>query len=282
MHDDMVARRPGPLAALLAATLSGCGAPASPAASPARSPSISPAPVVVRAAQDRPGPVLLVPGYGGPDAALDALARRIRATGRDTVVVASVGAGTGDLGREADALETAAGRALRAGAPSVDVVGYSAGGVVALLWARDHDGTARARRIVTLGAPFHGTQVAALAAAAAPDLCPEACRQLVPGSVLLTDLGPGTDHPAWLSLWTTQDEIVVPPDSANLPGATNVALQSLCPGLTVSHPRLPTDPVVTRIVLDALGPGPPAAPAATVCGTAEGAAPRGTAPPPRG
>ena len=46
-------------------------------------------------AQDRPGPVLLVPGYGGSTGSLSVLARRIRATGRAATVLHLPGKGTG-------------------------------------------------------------------------------------------------------------------------------------------------------------------------------------------
>jgi len=210
------------------------------------------------AAQDKPGPVLLVPGYGGQTGSLNVLAARIRATGRRATVVRLPGSGTGSLITDAGVLNAAVEHALRGGAPSVDVIGYSAGGVVALLWAREDNGSDKARRVVTLGSPFHGTRLAADATGFLPGACPAACQQLVPGSPLLAQLThtavPG--RPRWLSLWTTDDDVVLPADSARLAGAVNVPIQSVCPGHQVSHTHLPTDPVVIDLVLQALGRGP--------------------------
>jgi triacylglycerol lipase len=212
-------------------------------------------------AQDRPGPVLLVPGYGGGTGALQSLAYRIRATGRTATVVPPPGDGTGDLRVQAAVLDRAVTDALAAGAGSVDIIGYSAGGVVARIWATEHDGRQRARRIVTLGSPHHGARIAAVGAAALPGACPTACLQLAPGSSLLAGLpSPVPTPPAWLSVWTSDDETVTPPDSARLPGAVDVVLQSVCPTARPGHGGLPTDPTVTRLVLDALGPRPLAAP----------------------
>jgi triacylglycerol esterase/lipase EstA (alpha/beta hydrolase family) len=215
----------------------------------------------VAAPQDRPGPVLLVPGYGGSTAGLEVLARRLREAGREAVVVPAPGDGTGDLRETAEALGEVAERLLGEGAPSVDLVGYSAGGVVTRLWAQD--AADRVRRVVTLGSPHHGSRLAASGALFAPGACPVACQQLVPESQLLSDLNDGDetpDGPQWLSLWTVQDETVTPPESARLEGAVNVVLQDVCPGLAVSHSALPTEPLVAGIVLQALSSQPVAPP----------------------
>ena len=130
------------------------------------------------------------------------------------------------------------------------------------LWLKD-GGTAVTRRVVTLGSPHHGTRLAATGAALNAAQCPEACRQLVPGSSLLDDLNAGDetpDGPAWLSVWTVLDETVTPPDSARLEGATNLPLQQLCPGARTSHSDLPRDRQVQGVVLAALGAGPLAVP----------------------
>ncbi|SNS46148.1 Triacylglycerol esterase/lipase EstA, alpha/beta hydrolase fold [Geodermatophilus pulveris] len=213
-------------------------------------------------AQERPGPVLLVPGYGGSTAALRPLADRLAALGRDTAVVEVPGNGTGDLAAAADALAEAAEAALeRTGAGSVDVVGYSAGGVVARLWAAD-GGADVARRIVTLGSPHHGTALADLAGRLAPEQCADACRQLATGSPLLAELNAGDETPegpAWVSIWTAQDQTVTPPESARLDGALELPVQSVCAQARVGHGELPRDPLVQAMVLEQLGAAPPAA-----------------------
>ena len=217
--------------------------------------------------QDRPGPVLLVPGYGGSTGSLSVLARRIRSTGRQAIVVHLPGNGTGSLAADASVLNAAVTRALQGGAPSVDVIGYSAGGVATLLWAREDGGVHKARRVVTLGSPFHGTSIASAAQGFVPGACPAACQQLVPGSSLLSrlDAAPVPARPRWLSLWSTDDTTVTPPDSARLAGAINVPIQSVCPAQQISHSQLPVSPVVTAMVLQAIGSGPVREPTASDC-----------------
>jgi triacylglycerol lipase len=219
-------------------------------------------PAPTATARQQPGPVLLLPGYGGSTASLERLAARIRsATGRDVRVVRAVGNGTGDLTEQARALGTTVRGLLATGAPSVDVVGYSAGGVVARIWADRFGGAGQARRIVTLGSPHHGTEVANLASQLAPDECPTACLQLAPGSELLLGLPVGAvPGPRWVSVWTRQDDVVTPPSSGRLEDAVDVELQAVCPSDRVNHGGLPDDPLVAGIVVRALAPTPLTAP----------------------
>ena len=214
------------------------------------------------AAEESLGPVLLVPGYGGSMTSLEVLARRLRLAGRAAQVVTMPNAGTGDLAGQAEVLNSAVRQVIsRTGSTSVDIVGYSAGGVVVRLWALDDNGRHLARRVVTLGSPHHGTNLAALAQNLAGDQCQMACQQLVPHSPLLNHLNAGDetpDGPEWVSIWSTVDQTVTPPDSARLAGAVNLPVQSVCPQSSVSHGDLPTDPVVQALVLAELGSGAPA------------------------
>jgi triacylglycerol lipase len=214
--------------------------------------------------QATPGPVLLVPGYGGSTTGLQVLATALRAAGRDATVLALPDGGQGDLNAQAQTLTAAAKAALaRTGAVSLDVVGYSAGGVVARIWARNDGGAALARRIVTLGSPQHGTEVAALGALI-PGECPLACQQLTPTSPLLAALNRGNSDqgsevpagPQFISLWTTHDDVVLPADSAVLNGARNIQIQSVCANSVVNHSGLPSDHLVDAMVLAQLSAGP--------------------------
>ena len=222
----------------------------------------------IGAPQDRPGPVVLVPGYGGSTRSLERLAAKLRATGRTAAVFHLPGDGTGDLRTQAATLRTFV-DAVRGNAPSVDVVGYSAGGVVTRLWVTDFGGRAVARRIVTLGSPHHGTRVAGLARAFASSSCPTACQQLAPDSPVLGELNDGDPTPSgpvWTAVWTDYDQVVTPPDSGRLDGATDIRLQAVCADERVDHSGLPDSPLVAGIVLRSVGVAPPAVPRPADCG----------------
>jgi len=229
--------------------------------------------------QSEQGVVLLVPGYGGGTGGLQVLAGALEAAGRQVRVVAAAGDGTGDLADQVAPLQQAAREALDGGAPSVDVVGYSAGGVVARLWLAGEGADEPVRRVVTLGSPHQGTDLARFAAVSAPQDCPLACQQLEPGSELLTSLPqvPGADDGVrWTAAWSTSDQVVVPPaDASSLRGAVDVELQQVCPGAAVDHGGLVTDPLPVGLVDAALdGSVLEAAPPSSACGqlTARGEA----------
>jgi triacylglycerol lipase len=197
------------------------------------------------------GPVLLLPGYGGSTTGLSVLAQRLRTSGKDVTVVNLPDRAQGDLAAQAGTLAAAAKVALgRTGAASVDVVGYSAGGVVARLWVKSYGGNLIARRVITLGSPQHGTALAALGSLLAGE-CPTACQQLISTSPLLAQLNTRPEvpaGPAFVSFWTSHDQVVLPPESAELAGALNIEVQSVCSASAVDHTGLPTDPLVARMV----------------------------------
>jgi triacylglycerol esterase/lipase EstA (alpha/beta hydrolase family) len=205
-----------------------------------------------------PVPVVLVHGYDGTPLTLSTLAARLKADGRQVVTVALPDRGTGDI-------EVSAGVVARAvdatGAARVDLVGYSAGGIV----VRDYLGlpgrAVRARHVVLVGAPNHGAQLAGLAALLGPRLCSGACAQLAPDSPLLERLNRlvgGLEIPAgpdFTSIWTARDQTVTPPTSARLTGARNIRLQDVCADFRTSHGGLVRDPLVIGLVVRAVDGG---------------------------
>ena len=221
-------------------------------------------PPVDPVAQDEPGPVLLVPGYGGSTSSLEALAQALVTEGRDARIVRPTGSGTQDLRQQAEHLRDVVDETLaETGAPSVDLVGYSAGGVVVRIYVADLGGGSHVRRAVTLAAPHHGTDLASLAGSLGSTACPTACQQLDPDSDLLRRLNAGDESPpgpVWVALWTEDDKTVVPPDSGSLDGALNISLQSVCPGVHAGHADVPRNLVVVSIVEEALGQPAPEAP----------------------
>jgi triacylglycerol lipase len=206
-------------------------------------------------------PVLVVPGYNGTPASVGTLAARLRAAGRQVAVVDLPDRGTGDLRASARTLGAAV---EGTGAARVDLVGYSAGGVVVRLWLADPVRALRARRVVLLGTPNHGTELAGAAAALGPGGCGSIC-QLAPGSAVLAELNRGDETPTgprFFSIWTALDQTVVPPATAVLDGAANVRVQDVCPSARLGHGDLVTSPLALGLVVEALAgtlPDPPGA-----------------------
>lgn len=219
--------------------------------------------------QGKPGPVLLVAGYGGSTTSLQVLGDSLTADGHDVRIVAPTGTGTQNLREQASDLAAVVDAVLKeTGAPSVDLVGYSAGGVVVRIYVADLGGGSHVRRAVTLASPHHGTDLAALAVSLGSTVCPAACRQLAPDSDLLRRLNAADETPAgptWVALWTEDDQTVVPADSGSLEGALAISLQSVCPGLGVAHADVPRTPAVIAIVTEVLGRGAPTEPSGSVC-----------------
>lgn len=209
----MLLRSPAVLAALL--LVAGCGGEPDP---PTAEPDAAP-------------PVVLVPGLGGAPSDLTLIANALEADGRTTVTVDHQG-GTADL-RDQAALVDAAARDT--GAEEVDVVGFSAGGIVARLWATG-EGADVVRRVVTVASPHHGTTLEALQVSDPAD-CTDACAQLLAGSELLEELNADEtpDGPEWVTIWSDSDGVVDPATSAQLDGAVDVHVQTVCGPLELRH-----------------------------------------------
>ena len=204
-----------------------------------------------RPPDDRVGPVILVPGFGGDVSMLNKLVSALRHAGRTAITVNLPDAATGDLRGQEKVLAARIDAELARGASSVDLIGYSAGGVVVALFAASDP--SHVRRAVTLGSPLHGTRLAGLAAGLLASACPTACQQLVPGSPLLASLeSPDATGIPWLSVWTADDEVVTPANSARLTGARNVELQNVCADDAATHVSLPNDPLAIGLTLQAL------------------------------
>jgi triacylglycerol lipase len=221
-----------------------------------------------KADQSRLGAVIVVPGYGGSVSDVAPIVEKLVSEGRTAIPFHWSQGGTGDLRVQARRLSDLAHQLIeRTGVDSVDVVGYSAGGVIARIFVHDDGGGSVVRRVLTLGSPHHGTEVASLAAQVSGG-CPPACEQMETGSDLLRRLNAGDETPAgprWITVRTEQDHTVTPSQSAELAGALNVDIQDVCPGATTTHGGLPSDPVVLALLDSALGAGPPKVPADVTC-----------------
>ncbi len=137
------------------------------------------------------------------------------------------------------------------GAPQVAIVAHSMGGLVARAWMRAH-GTARVARIITLGTPHHGTQLANFGPGAN---AAQMRRSKGEANAWLRALGDSEDaarRALITSIFSHHDNIVAPQTSSVLEGARNIALGG------VGHVALGCNGRVLDTVMEELGALAPA------------------------
>jgi triacylglycerol esterase/lipase EstA (alpha/beta hydrolase family) len=170
-------------------------------------------------------PILLLHGYAQHPANFLSLTRRLRRDGWSHVYTLRHAPMFGDIERSAARLGTAIDRIREVtGAPFVDVVAHSMGGLVARVYVRARGAACGIARLVTLGTPHQGTQIFRRLTHD-PMLV-----QMRPDSPLLQRLASDDPVPTLvecIAIYSTGDAVVVPPHNGYYKGAFNIELAGL-------------------------------------------------------
>lgn len=121
------------------------------------------------------------------------------------------------------------------GADQLVILAHSMGGLAARAYLRRH-GARRVAKLITLGTPHHGTVTARLAAG-------RNGQQMVPGNAWLKQLNEEASNLPVVSVFSHQDNVVVPQDSAALAGAKIVSLSG------IGHVAMPFSRRIREIAL---------------------------------
>ena len=166
------------------------------------------------------------------------------------------------------------------GAAKVALVGHSEGATMPY-WYLKFGGAAKVSRMIGLASAVHGVGVQVPDGV---DIGSSAPAQLLSNSEFLHQLQDGgitAPGVAYTQIVTRYDEVV--PYTSGLihePGVTNHVLQDLCPDNYADHLSINSDPVTSRLVLNALDPANARAPECTLVLPAIGLPPTGSGLPP--
>jgi len=161
-----------------------------------------------------PTPVLLVPGAPQRPVALLFLRTFLRSRGYR--ILRTTGPGRGGLAQRAEHIGAHV-RALAdaTGSDRVDIVAHGLGGLAAAWYVRHLGGSARVRRLVTLGTPWRGTRMAVFTRG-------HLGRETLPGAPVLDDLSP-CGVPTFC-IWGSLDPMVLPQRSAIADDAVSIEI----------------------------------------------------------
>jgi triacylglycerol lipase len=272
------------VSALALVALGAPGAAAAPDPSPPRSNDFGCEP-----SAEHPRPVVLVHGLGATQSAnWSYMAPRLASAGYcvfsltygvdpRTAAWPYAPGGVVRMEQSATELQAFVDRVLAAtGAGEVDLVGHSEGTVMPRYYLERLGGAAKVDGFVALTPLWRGTNLGGLAAlrlSSPPSLSQPvvdlvasfcgSCPQFLRGSEYLSDLNadgeavPGVRH---TSIVTRYDLLVVPYTSGLMrDGGRNIVLQRRCPLNLSDHALVAFDPVVLRLIRNALDPANPVA-----------------------
>ncbi len=186
-------------------------------------------------------PVLLLHGYSCNRGVMLPLRRRLGARGV-SAYTHNLEPAFADIDSYADALARRIEEICAAtGADKLVIVAHSMGGLAARACLRKH-GARRVAKLITLGTPHHGTALARLGLGAN-------ARQMVPGNAWLERLNAAAPAVATVSVFSYQDNFVVPHEGAALAGAKNLRLSA------IGHLSMPFSRRICEIALEEMGAG---------------------------
>lgn len=193
-------------------------------------------------------PVILVHGFSGKAANWDTVKQALIAGGysADQIVAITYDTFYQSNVRSAELLGAKVNEVLsRTGASKVDIVSHSMGSLNSRYCVKFAGCAGKTERWISLAGANLGTGVA--------NYCSffVTCREMVPGSAVLTKLNAAPAVPAgtkWTTLWSPGDRIIVPATNTVIPGANNVQVNS-----SISHLGILQDAGVIAQVQRLLG-----------------------------
>jgi triacylglycerol lipase len=188
-----------------------------------------------------PRPVIVLHGYAMNRANFFPLAYRLARAGLGPIygfeywTLGRVAAGARQLGWFVDHVREAT------GAPAVDLIGHSMGGVVARYYVTLHGGDAHVKNVVTLGSPHGGTDVSNISIG-------HPGRELLLGSKLLTRLAhaPPPRSTRFTVIWSRADALVPGDRQVPLPYAEIIMYDDLGHVALLGSRRVAAD-VIARL-----------------------------------
>ncbi|MFB9909263.1 esterase/lipase family protein [Allokutzneria oryzae] len=211
------------------------------------------------ACQSSKRPVILLHGtFKKSGSTWDVLAPELRAGGWCYYTLDYGNAGLNPVAQSARELATFVDQVrTQTGASTVDIVGYSQGGMMPRHYLKFLGGAAKVNSVIGIAPSNHGT-TQPLAKLLGATFCP-ACDDQAAGSAFLRALNEGGDLAGdvrYTTIATRYEEVVTPYRGQALSGpsnrVTNVVLQDSCPAHFTEHLLIPHSRPAVKWVINAL------------------------------